>query len=49
MHGLMADSGVTIELRQTKYLNNLIEQDHRRSNESCGLCSTSMTSIARAD
>ena len=27
--GLVADSGVAIELRQSKYLNNLIEQDHR--------------------
>ena len=26
---LVADSGVSIELRQSKYLNNLIEQDHR--------------------
>jgi transposase-like protein len=24
----MADSGVAIELRQSKYLNNLIEHDH---------------------
>ena len=29
VHGLMADSGVAIELRQSKYLNNLVEQDHR--------------------
>ncbi|MBW8833366.1 MAG: IS6 family transposase [Burkholderiales bacterium] len=29
VHGLVADSGVAIELRQSKYLNNLIEQDHR--------------------
>jgi len=27
--GLIADSGVSIELRQCKYLNNLVEQDHR--------------------
>jgi len=27
--GLVADSGAAIELRQSKYLNNLIEQDHR--------------------
>ena len=27
--GLCADSGVDIEMRQSKYLNNLIEQDHR--------------------
>ena len=29
VHGLVADSGLPIELRQSKYLNNLIEQDHR--------------------
>ena len=29
MRGLIADSGVAIELRQSKYLNNLVEQDHR--------------------
>lgn len=29
MRGLIADSGVIIELRQSKYLNNLVEQDHR--------------------
>ena len=29
MHGLVADSGLAIEQRQSKYLNNLIEQDHR--------------------
>ena len=27
--GLRADSGVDIEMHQSKYLNNLIEQDHR--------------------
>ena len=26
---LCADSGMDIEMRQSKYLNNLIEQDHR--------------------
>jgi transposase-like protein len=26
---MMADSGATIELRQPKYLNNVVEQDHR--------------------
>ena len=26
---LVADSGVDIELRQRKYLNNIVEQDHR--------------------
>ena len=25
----MANSGAAIELRQSEYLNNLIEQDHR--------------------
>lgn len=29
VHGLVGDSGVAIGLRQSKYLNNLIEQDHR--------------------
>ena len=27
--GLIADSGAAIELRQAKYLNNIVEQDHR--------------------
>ncbi|MDM0066856.1 IS6 family transposase [Variovorax sp. J31P207] len=27
--GLIADSGLHIELRQSKYLNNVVEQDHR--------------------
>jgi transposase-like protein len=27
--GLVGDSGVAIERRQSKYLNNLVEQDHR--------------------
>ncbi len=26
---LIADSGAAIELRQSKYLNNVVEQDHR--------------------
>ena len=25
----MADSGIEIELRHSKYLNNIVEQDHR--------------------
>jgi transposase-like protein len=29
VRGLMADSGLAIELRQSKYLNNVVEQDHR--------------------
>ena len=29
VNGLIDDSGVAIELRQSKYLNNLVEQDHR--------------------
>jgi putative transposase len=29
VQGLIADSGLAIELRQSKYLNNLVEQDHR--------------------
>jgi putative transposase len=26
---MMADSGAIIEMRQNKYLNNIVEQDHR--------------------
>jgi putative transposase len=29
VHGLIADSSLVLELRQSKYLNNLVEQDHR--------------------
>jgi putative transposase len=29
VRGLVADSGAAIELRQSKYLNNIVEQDHR--------------------
>ena len=29
VRGLIADSGVEVELRQSKYLNNVVEQDHR--------------------
>ena len=29
VRGLIADSGAAVELRQSKYLNNLVEQDHR--------------------
>ena len=29
VRGLVEDSGLHIELRQSKYLNNIIEQDHR--------------------
>lgn len=29
MNGLIDDSDVAIELRQSKYLNKLVEQDHR--------------------
>ena len=29
VRGLIADSGIAITLRQSKYLNNLVEQDHR--------------------
>jgi putative transposase len=36
VHGLVADSGVAIELRQSKYLNNLIEVRHEVA---CGSCS----------
>ena len=29
VRGLIADSGMEVELRQSKYLNNVVEQDHR--------------------
>ncbi len=29
VRGLVEDSGLHIELRQSKYLNNIVEQDHR--------------------
>ena len=29
IHAIQADTGAPIELRQVKYLNNLVEQDHR--------------------
>jgi hypothetical protein len=29
IEGMRADSGADIELRQSKYLNNIVEQDHR--------------------
>jgi putative transposase len=29
VHGIQADTGALIELRQVKYLNNIVEQDHR--------------------
>ena len=29
IEGIRADSGVDIQLRQSKYLNNIVEQDHR--------------------
>ena len=29
IEGIRADSGADIQLRQSKYLNNIVEQDHR--------------------
>ena len=29
IEGMRADSGADIELRQSKYLNNIVEQDHQ--------------------
>jgi transposase-like protein len=29
VNSIVADSGIDLELRQSKYLNNLVEQDHR--------------------
>lgn len=33
VRGLIADSGAAIEFRQSKYLNNIVEQDHRAIKE----------------
>ncbi|MBW8829973.1 MAG: DDE-type integrase/transposase/recombinase [Burkholderiales bacterium] len=45
----MANSGVIIELRQSKYLNNLIEQDHRAIKRIVRPMLGFKTSTARAD
>ena len=29
IEGMVADAGTDIQLRQSKYLNNIVEQDHR--------------------
>lgn len=29
VHSLIADSGLAMELRQSKYLDNIVEHDHR--------------------
>ena len=39
--GIQADSGRSIEMLQSKYRNNLVEQDHRASNRSLGRRSAS--------
>ena len=35
VHGLIAASGATIELRRNGYLNNIVEQDHHVTKGSC--------------
>jgi putative transposase len=40
---VQADISLSIELRQSKYLNNVVEQNHRAVNASCGRCSDSGT------
>jgi len=45
IEGLRADSGADIGLRQSKYLDNLVEQDHR-ARGSCGRCWASNRSTA---
>ena len=51
IEGLRADSGAEIALRQSKYHNNILEQDHRaieRSSASCDRCWGSSPFAARA-
>jgi putative transposase len=38
---IQADSGLPIAMRQSKYLNNLVEQDHRAVKRTPGRCSGS--------
>jgi transposase-like protein len=45
VQSLIDDSGVAIELRQSKYLNKLVEQDHRTVKRRTRLCSGSRTFI----
>ena len=47
VHGLVADSGAPIEVRQSKYLNNLVEQDHRAVKRRTRPMLASRTSTAR--
>ena len=46
--GMCTDSGVDIEMRPSKYLNGLIEQDIAPSNASCDRCSDSSRFVVRA-
>ena len=49
VEGMREDSGADIELRQSKYLNNMIEQDHPgRSSGSFGRCWASRRFAVRA-
>ena len=41
IQSVQADSGANIEMRQIKYLNNIVEQDHRAISASCGPCGDS--------
>ena len=47
VRGLLANSGGVIELRQSKYLNNLVEQDQRAVNDESCRCSDSSHSDPR--
>jgi len=46
--GMCTDSGVDIEMRPSKYLNGLIEQDIAPSNAACERCSDSSRFVVRA-
>ena len=48
IEGMRADSGADIELRQSKYLNNIVEQDHRAIKRIVRPCSGSSLFAARA-
>ncbi len=49
VQSLQMEERVGIELRQSKYLNNLIEQDHRPIKRRTELCSDSKPSILQDD
>ena len=48
IEGMLADSGTDIQLRQSKYLHNIVEQDHREIKRIVRPCSGSSPFAARA-